>query len=156
MADVIRTAETIYANCLQGVSTWLEKNRNRFLIERYQQLIRVMRGLSKHQREKHFNMQEWGRRTRCGTTMCAAGFCGSDDWFQRHGFVFEPTYPESLAYVVRYGADTSWYAIEAFFGVLPDERHHSMPKHRVFMLPKSVNQVIVAARERIKFLKEQP
>jgi hypothetical protein len=155
MTEVVRPTEVvaIYANCLSGLSVWMGRRRILDRIERYRQLIRVMRGLSKHERERHFDMESWGRKTPCGTTMCAAGFCGVDPWFQERGFVFEPTYENSRNFVVRYRNDSSWYAIEAFFGVLPHERAGGAPKHRVFMLPKSVNQVIIAARQRIKDLK---
>lgn len=33
-----------------------------------------------------FNLSYWGDKTDCGTTACAAGWCGLEDGFRRQGF----------------------------------------------------------------------
>src|SRR6266478_9843916 len=55
-------------------------------IARWEQVLRVLRGLTKHERKKHFNMSFFGEKTACGTVACAAGHCGLDPWFRRRGF----------------------------------------------------------------------
>src|SRR6267378_1550966 len=55
-------------------------------IARWEQVLRVLRGLTKHERKKHFNMGFFGQKTSCGTVACAAGHCGLDPWFRRRGF----------------------------------------------------------------------
>lgn len=53
---------------------------------RVRNLIRVLTGLTAHERKKHFDMGDWLEKNTCGTVGCAAGFCGIDPWFRRHGF----------------------------------------------------------------------
>jgi hypothetical protein len=55
-------------------------------IERWERVRHVLRNLSKHQIEKHFDMSDWLRKTPCGTIGCAAGQCALDPWFNRRGF----------------------------------------------------------------------
>jgi hypothetical protein len=55
-------------------------------IERWENVLRVLRSLTPHQRKKHWDMGDWGRETECGTVACAAGHCGLDPWFRRRGF----------------------------------------------------------------------
>jgi hypothetical protein len=55
-------------------------------IERWQNVLRVLRRLTPHQRRKHFNMAIFLDKTDCGTVGCAAGFCALDTWFRRRGF----------------------------------------------------------------------
>lgn len=55
-------------------------------IERWQNVVRVLESLDKHQRTKHFSMINWGDVTDCGTVACAAGWCGLDPWFHSQGF----------------------------------------------------------------------
>lgn len=47
-------------------------------IERWENAERVLKGLTPHQRRKHWN--------ECGTVACAAGHCGLDPWFRCRGF----------------------------------------------------------------------
>lgn len=54
--------------------------------ERWENALRVLRGLTRHQRREHFNMAWYAVATDCGTVACAAGHCGLDWWFRRHGF----------------------------------------------------------------------
>jgi hypothetical protein len=55
-------------------------------IERLENVKRVLEAMDPHEREKHFNMEMWGRRTDCGTVGCAAGHASLDPWFQENGF----------------------------------------------------------------------
>lgn len=55
-------------------------------IERWENVERVLKGLTPHQRRKHWNMNYFGMKTECGTIACAAGHCGMDPWFRRRGF----------------------------------------------------------------------
>jgi hypothetical protein len=55
-------------------------------IERVDRARLVLKRMSKHAIEKHFDMSIWGNQTPCGTVGCAAGQCGLDPWFNRRGF----------------------------------------------------------------------
>lgn len=55
-------------------------------VERWQNVVRVLESLDKHQRTKHFSMRNWSDITECGTIACAAGWCGFDPWFHSQGF----------------------------------------------------------------------
>lgn len=55
-------------------------------VERWQQVIRVLRSLTPHQKKHHFNMESWAEKTTCGTVACAAGHAGMDRWFISQGF----------------------------------------------------------------------
>lgn len=55
-------------------------------IERWEHVDIVLSNLSPHEKRKHFDMGHWAIKTACGTTACAAGFCGFNPWFRRHGF----------------------------------------------------------------------
>lgn len=57
------------------------------IIERWENVIRVLRNLTPHQRKYHFDMTTFGRKTDCGTVACAAGHCSLDPWFRRRGFL---------------------------------------------------------------------
>jgi hypothetical protein len=57
-------------------------------LKRWEECLRVLQGLSRHEKRHHFNMAEWGIETDCGAVMCAGGFCGNDPWFRRRGFVY--------------------------------------------------------------------
>ena len=56
------------------------------LIERWQNVLRVLRALTPHQRRKHWDMQSFGYQDECETIACAAGHCSLDPWFRRRGF----------------------------------------------------------------------
>jgi hypothetical protein len=58
-------------------------------VERWEQVLRVLEGLTPHEREKHFFMGIWGQETACGTVACAAGHCALDPWFRERGFIGE-------------------------------------------------------------------
>jgi hypothetical protein len=55
-------------------------------IERVNRARLVLRRMTPHAIDRHFNMSFWGEKTPCGTTGCAAGQCALDPWFQRRGF----------------------------------------------------------------------
>lgn len=61
------------------------------LIERYENVIRVLGSLSRHERREHFDMSTFGRITDCGTVACAAGHCSLDPWFRKRGFASKPS-----------------------------------------------------------------
>lgn len=54
--------------------------------ERLEQALRVMEGLSEHQRAHEFDMHVYAKRTPHGISACIAGFCGFDPWFQEREF----------------------------------------------------------------------
>lgn len=55
-------------------------------LERWQQALRVLEGMTEHERTQHFNMGTWGEKTDCGTVACLAGHCALDPWFSERGF----------------------------------------------------------------------
>jgi hypothetical protein len=55
-------------------------------IERWENVVRVARALTPHERRKHFNMGCWLVKDKCGTVACLGGFCALDPWFRRRGF----------------------------------------------------------------------
>jgi len=55
-------------------------------IERWENVLRVLKGLTPHQRRKHWSMRFYVKQTECGTIACAAGHCGLDPWFRRLRF----------------------------------------------------------------------
>lgn len=56
------------------------------LIEKWENVYRVLHDMPEHDRQKHWNMAQWGVLTECGTVACAAGHCGLDPWFRKRGF----------------------------------------------------------------------
>lgn len=67
----------------------IEKPTLAQLIERWENAARVMDAMDPHERERHFNMRDWGVRTPCGTVACLAGHCSLDPWFIEQGFAGE-------------------------------------------------------------------
>lgn len=111
----------------------------RVLITRWTHVIRVLKGLSPHEKENHFNMGTFAYKTECGTVACAAGHCGLDPWFRARGLktVFQRGHSSG-------DSVGSW---ENFFGETGT---------RIFMCvsPRSVDDVISEIREHIKWLKK--
>jgi hypothetical protein len=68
-----------------NVASGAKAPTNQQLIERWQNVLRVLRALTPHQRKRHWDMQTYGQATDCGTVACAAGHCGLDPWFRRRG-----------------------------------------------------------------------
>lgn len=58
-------------------------------VERWENVLRVLKNLSPHQRRKHFDMNNFLEETACGTVGCAAGHCAMDPWFRRRGLKAE-------------------------------------------------------------------
>jgi len=56
-------------------------------LKRWQQVQRVMEGLTRHERKHHFNIHHWIQYTDCGTVACIAGHCGLDPWFRKRGLI---------------------------------------------------------------------
>lgn len=65
------------------------KTEQEKMVERWENALRVLRKMTKHQRQKHFDMSTWGEVTACGTVACLAGHCSLDPWFRRRGFKSE-------------------------------------------------------------------
>jgi hypothetical protein len=105
------------------------------LIERWENVLRVLRALTPHQRRKHWNMETWGTKTECGTVACAAGHCAMDSWFRRRGF----KYGKHLE-LIMFAPD--------FFG------HEGTNNIFYNTEPRSVGQVIKEVRAHIKELKQ--
>lgn len=57
---------------------------NDFLVESWENALRVLQRMTTHQRLKHFEMNNWARKTSCGTVGCIAGHCVMDPWFQQN------------------------------------------------------------------------
>lgn len=55
-------------------------------VERWENVARVLKNLSPHERRQHWSMRTWGEKNECGTVACAAGHCGLDPYFRRRGF----------------------------------------------------------------------
>ncbi len=66
-------------------TTFYSAKQKATCLERWENCLRVLLGLTRHERRKHFSMRTWGQKTACGTVACAAGFCGLDPWFRRRG-----------------------------------------------------------------------
>src|SRR5688572_17549276 len=122
-------------------------------IERWENVLRVLRALTPHQRRKHWNMSWWGEKTECGTVACAAGHCGLDPWFRRRGFRmdFERIEFENELGKIEYewNADLN-VPVSHFFG-----REGS---GSIFLNGKvrPVSKVIEEVKAHIRQLKEEP
>lgn len=96
------------------MKSW-EKCSHAERIERWENAIRVLQGLSRHERRKHWNMGWWGNKTACGTVACAAGHCGLDPWFRERGLKMDFT--ESVMYgKTWWDTDFDSEDVERFFG----------------------------------------
>lgn len=114
-------------------------------IERWQNVLRVLRGLTRHQRLEHWNMATIGEKTDCGTVACAAGHCSLDGWFRRRGYIGKYKISESST---RLELDTpdEW----DFFG------HEGADSIFFNTWPRSVEDVIQEVRGHIKSLRSEP
>src|SRR5258708_4642058 len=75
------------------------------LIERWDNVERVLVSMPEHERQRHWNMGTWGEVTDCGTVACAAGHCGLDPWFRERGFALE-----------FHGGSAAIPPVDSFFG----------------------------------------
>lgn len=110
-------------------------------VERWEQVLRVLEGLTPHEREKHFFMGIWGQETACGTVACAAGHCALDPWFRERGFIgeFDGRFNNTLQFPKA--------KPEEFFG----QRGHNM----IFTGPyEDYESVVGAVKEQIEYLKK--
>lgn len=92
-------------------------------IERLEQAVRVMRGLSEHDRKHHFNIGVFARQTECGTVACVAGHCALDPWFQERGFKIETIGTE------RWDLGSVTLSLEEFFGTTTPFFSSAYPLH---------------------------
>jgi hypothetical protein len=83
-------------------------------IERWENVLRVLRALPEHERQKHWDMSIWGEKTECGTVACAAGHCGLDPWFRARGF--ELSFRESMRVPGAWIESLDSVTVEMFFG----------------------------------------
>lgn len=77
------------------------------LIERWSNTDRVLDAMTEHERQHHWDMSAWGRKTDCGTIVCAAGGCGLDSWFRERGFKL----------TFKRNGETTISDVPAFFGL---------------------------------------
>lgn len=118
-------------------------------IERWENVLRVLRGLSPHERKKHWDMATWGQQTECGTVACAAGHCGMDAWFRRRGL------RNDIKTDVDWGGNPYTYLtleapdVEDFFG--------KRGCHKIFYrhAKRTVGTVILEVRRHLKYLRAQ-
>jgi hypothetical protein len=110
-------------------------------LARWENVLRVLRGLTPHERRKHWDMSYWGRPTECGTIACAAGHCALDPWFRKRGF----------ASMLGEGTGTEWLGWE-YFGPR-DFFGHGAQKIFHDCTPRSVGAVIKEVQRHIKDLK---
>ena len=132
------------------MSTSAKEPTTKQLIERWENVLRVLRSLTPHQRKKHWDMRTWGMETECGTVACAAGHCALDPWFQKRGFQGSMVQGSDCR-VLAFNGDTFTRDCEViqFFG--------SHGTSRIFLNQnrRPVSAVIREVRSHIKWLKEQ-
>ncbi len=116
-------------------------------IARWEQVLRVLRSMTRHERERHFNMSFYGQKTSCGTVACAAGHCGLDPWFRRRGFKMDFRLLKS--YYGRYFWDDDISDVEGFFGTRGFEAIFFDSR------PRTVGKVIREVLSHIKYLKAE-
>lgn len=113
-------------------------------IERWEQALRVLEGLSAHEREYHFNMGIWGKETPCGTVACLAGHCSLDPWFQSRGFTSE--FKVNVTDGIRY---------MSFPAARPEEFFGDRGEDDIFTGPyREYDEVVQAVKEHIAYLKD--
>jgi hypothetical protein len=106
-------------------------------IERWENVLRVLRALTPHERREHWSMGTFGYADKCGTVACAAGHCGMDAWFRRRNFRMD----------IRADGGSDISDVYDFFG--------QDGAHEIFMNldPRPVGTVINEVRAYIKQLK---
>lgn len=112
------------------------------VIERWENVIRVLRALTPHERRRHFDMSVVLEKSPCGTVGCAVGFCMLDPWFQRRGL--KARWDDSISGYVY----PKYSKIDDFFG--------EAGTSSIFWdgTPRSVGTVIREVREHIKWLRD--
>ena len=116
-------------------------------VTRWENVLRVLRSLTPHERRKHWDMANWGIKTDCGTIACAAGHCALDPWFKRRGLYLKfkrSLYlaDEGAEYAQIYPDPTVFFGSEGTENIFYDSRN------------RPVGQVIREVKAHIKNLKE--
>lgn len=117
--------------------------------EVWENALRVLEAMTPHEREKHFDMGDWGRETECGTVACLAGHCSLDPWFKQRGFIGE--FKKSIRYhqdgtsslmpLLRFNTST-----ESYFG--------SKGHEEIFMnTDGTYEQIVAQVKAHIEYLK---
>lgn len=128
-------------------------------LERWENALRVLRDMPRHERRKHWDMSLFGEKTDCGTVACAAGHCGLDPWFRRRGFQlnFEKVvYDDGSAdYRIANRTDKKGPVDDIRFEEDVDDFFGSGAEYIFFNgLPRPVGKVILEIRHHIKALQE--
>lgn len=102
----------------KAFKSWYDLNQKQ-RIKRWENVLRVLKGLTKKQRENNFNMGSWLQYDpKCGTVGCAAGHCGLDPYFRSLGFEMNITVvnedPDNLEWTENFSPAA--YDPKAFFG----------------------------------------
>lgn len=127
-------------------------------LSRWENVLRVLRAMTPHERRKHWNMAIFGEKTECGTVACAVGHCSMDPWFRRRGFAGKFRFATNLDGTpdseLVFKEDGMWlsYQVPKFFG--PSEADVNRSQN-IFMddTPRSVALVIRQVKARIKVLR---
>lgn len=109
-------------------------------IERVENLLRVLRALTPHERKKHFDMGTWGAKTQCGTVACAAGWAGMDPWFKRRGFVMLPDTWDCFPKMSPY----QFFGYDLFYDVFVNSRAirtHAQAVRKISLYLKTLKEV---------------
>lgn len=122
---------------------WAENDAQR--IERWEQCIRVLKGLDAHTRSKHWSMEIFLVATPCGMIGCAAGHCFLDPWFQAQGL--HPETNGHYYYLYDWNGKETDDPLAHFF-----DRYGS---ENIFhnLTPRSVETVIAEVEQHIAWLK---
>lgn len=113
-------------------------------IERWQNVLRVLRRLTPHQRREHWNMAIIGEKTDCGTVACAAGHCSLDTWFRRRRYTGK--YIKGANGRIELDTPDEW----EFFG------HEGADEIFFNTWPRPVETVIEEVHAHIKKLRSEP
>lgn len=117
-------------------------------VERWEQALRVLESMTEHEREKHFDMSDWGKKTDCGTVACLAGHCSLDPWFIARGFV-------SQFVQTAHFSTGEQQRILRFTRFQPDDFFGDIGDDRVFMRTgASYEETVVGVRKHIQYLKD--
>lgn len=124
-------------------------------IRRWEHVDLTLKNLSPHEKRKHFNLGEWGKKTECGTVACVAGHCGLDPYFRRQGFKLEFKFVS-----FHFGSKEGYWEMDndiandahAFFG---NEGYHLVFLGEDVKGKQTVSDARKAVQRYVKELKEQ-
>jgi hypothetical protein len=116
-------------------------------IDRWEHVLKVLKGLTPHEKKSHFTMATWAEETDCGTVACAAGFCGFDEWFNKRGFQLIFSIKHNQYTTPAKSLDIPTYVID-FFG--------AVGTRSIFFntTPRPITEVIREVTSYTKALKE--